>query len=72
VSCQKTKSIERGSSSSTVAESGPGVTDRLASLLPAGGVDKALEGLEPDEICGCRVQLGHTFRSRNRNARSQW
>jgi putative transposase len=47
------KSIERESSSSTVAQSPPReVTDRLAGLLPGEELEKALEGLEPEEITG--------------------
>lgn len=47
------KSIERESSSSTVAQSPPReATDRLAGLLPGEELEKALEGLEPDEITG--------------------
>jgi putative transposase len=53
VSSQKTKSIERESSSSTVAQSLPReVTDRLAGLLPGEELEKALEGLEPEQITG--------------------
>jgi putative transposase len=53
VCSQKTKSIERESSSSTVAQSPPReVTDRLAGLLPGEELERALEGLEPDEITG--------------------
>jgi putative transposase len=53
VSSQKMKSIERESSSSTVAQSPPReATDRLAGLLPGEELEKALEGLEPDEITG--------------------
>jgi putative transposase len=53
VSSQKTKSIERESSSSTVAQSPPReVTDRLAGLLPGEELEKALEGLEPEQITG--------------------
>jgi putative transposase len=53
VSSQKTKSIERESSSSTVAQSAPReVTDRLAGLLAGEELEKALEGLEPEQITG--------------------
>jgi putative transposase len=53
VSSQKTKSIERESSSSTVAQSPPQeVTDRLAGLLPGEELEKALQGLEPEQITG--------------------
>jgi putative transposase len=53
LSSQKTKSIERESSSSTVAQSAPQeVTDRLAGLLPGDELEKALEGLEPEQITG--------------------
>jgi putative transposase len=53
VSSEKTKSIERESSSSTVAQSPPReVTDRLAGLLPGEELEKALEGLEPEQITG--------------------
>jgi putative transposase len=47
------KSIERESSSSAVAPSPPReVTDRLAGLLPGEELEKALEGLGPEEITG--------------------
>jgi putative transposase len=53
LSSQKTKSIERESSSSTVAQSpSPEVTDRLAGLLPGEELEKALQGLEPEQITG--------------------
>jgi hypothetical protein len=53
LSSQKTKSIERESSSSTVAQSSPPeVTDRLAGLLPGEELEKALQGLEPEQIMG--------------------
>jgi putative transposase len=53
VSSQKTKSIERESSSSTVAQSSPQeLTDRLAGLLPGEELEKALQGLEPEQITG--------------------
>jgi putative transposase len=53
LSSQKTKSIERESSSSTVAQSPPQeLTDRLAGLLPGEELEKALQGLEPEQITG--------------------
>jgi putative transposase len=53
LSSQKTKFIERESSSSTVAQSLPQeVTDRLAGLLPGEELERALEGLEPEQITG--------------------
>jgi putative transposase len=53
LSSQKTKSIERESSSSTVAQSSPReVTDRLAGLLPGEELAEALKGLEPEQITG--------------------
>ena len=53
MSSQKTKSIERESSSSTVAQSAPReVTDRLAGLLPGEELAEALKGLEPEQITG--------------------
>jgi putative transposase len=53
VSSQKTKSIEREFSSSTVAQSPPPeLTDRLAGLLPGEELEKALQGLEPEQITG--------------------
>jgi putative transposase len=53
LSSQKTKSIERESSSSDTAQSLPReVTDRLAGLLPAGELKRALEGLDPEQITG--------------------
>jgi putative transposase len=53
LSSQKTKSIERGFSASTAAQSPPRkLTDRLAGLLPAGELERALEGLEPEQITG--------------------
>jgi putative transposase len=53
LSSQETKSIERESSSSTVAQSpSPEVTDRLAGLLPGEELEKALQGLEPEQITG--------------------
>jgi putative transposase len=53
LSSQKTKSIERESSSSTVAQSSPlELTDRLAGLLPGEELEKALQGLEPEQITG--------------------
>jgi putative transposase len=53
LSSQKTKSIERESSSCTVAQSSPpGVTDRLAGLLAGEELEKALQGLEPEQIMG--------------------
>jgi putative transposase len=53
LSSQKTKSIERESSSSTVAQSSPlELTDRLAGLLPGEELEKALRGLEPEQITG--------------------
>jgi putative transposase len=53
LSSQKTKSIERESSSSTVAQSpSPEVTDRLAGLLPGEELERALEGLGPEQITG--------------------
>jgi putative transposase len=53
LSSQKTKSIERESSSSTVAQSPPPeLTDRLAGLLPGEELEKALQGLEPEQITG--------------------
>jgi putative transposase len=53
VSSQKTKSIERESSSSTVAQSAPQeLADRLAGLLPGQELEKALQGLEPEQITG--------------------
>ena len=53
MSSQKSKSIERGSSSSIVAQSSPQeLTDRLAGLLPGEELEKALQGLEPEQITG--------------------
>jgi putative transposase len=53
LSSEKTKSVERESSSSTVAQSPPlEVTDRLAGLLPGEELEQALEGLEPEQITG--------------------
>jgi putative transposase len=53
LSSQKTKSIERESSSSNTAQSlPPEVTDRLAGLLPGDELEKALQGLEPEQITG--------------------
>jgi putative transposase len=53
LSSQKTKSIERVSSSSTVAQSPPReVTDRLAGLLAGEELAEALKGLEPEQITG--------------------
>ena len=53
MSSQKSKSIERESSSSTVAQSPPAeLTDRLAGLLPGEELEKALRGLEPEQITG--------------------
>ena len=53
MSSQKTKSIEKESSSSTVAQSSPPeVTDRLAGLLAGEELEKALQGLEPEQITG--------------------
>jgi len=53
LSSQKTKSIEREFSSSTAAQSPPPeVTDRLAGLLAGDELEKALEGLEPEQITG--------------------
>jgi hypothetical protein len=53
VSSQKSKSIEREFSSSTVAQSSPQeLTDRLAGLLPGEELEKALQGLEPEQITG--------------------
>jgi hypothetical protein len=53
LSSQKTKSIERESSSSTLAQSPPAeVTDRLAALLPGEELERAPEGLEPEQITG--------------------
>jgi hypothetical protein len=53
VSSQKTKPIERESSLSTVAPSPPReVRDRLAGLLAGEELEKALEGLEPEQITG--------------------
>ena len=47
------KSIERESSSSTVAQGSPReLTDRLAGLLPGEELEKALQGLEPEQITG--------------------
>jgi putative transposase len=47
------KSIERESSSSGAAQSPPQeVTDRLAGLLPGEELEKALQGLEPEQITG--------------------
>ena len=53
MSSQKTKSIEREPSSSNTAQSAPQeVTDRLAGLLPGEELEKALAGLEPEQITG--------------------
>jgi putative transposase len=53
LSSQKTKSIERESSSSTDAQSPPlQVTVRLAGLLPGEELERALEGLEVEQITG--------------------
>jgi putative transposase len=53
LSSQKTKFIERECSSSIVAQSlAREVTDRLAGLLPGGELEKALEGLEREQIAG--------------------
>ena len=53
MSSQKTKSIEREFSSSTVAQSSPQeLTDRLAGLLAGEELEKALQGLEPEQITG--------------------
>jgi putative transposase len=53
LSSQKTKSIEKESSSSTVAQSSPlELADRLAGLLPGEELEKALQGLEPEQITG--------------------
>jgi putative transposase len=53
LSTQKTKSIEREPSSSTDAQgSPPEVTDRLAGLLAGEELEKALQGLEPEQITG--------------------
>jgi hypothetical protein len=53
VSSQKSKSIEREFSSSTVAQSSPQeLTDRLAGLLPGEELEKALAGLAPEQITG--------------------
>ena len=53
MSSQKTKSIEREPSSSNTAQSPPQeVTDRLAGLLPGEELEKALQGLEPEQITG--------------------
>jgi putative transposase len=53
LSSQKTKSVERESSSSTVAQSPPPEgTDRLAGLLPGAALESALEGLAPEQITG--------------------
>jgi putative transposase len=53
LSSQKSKSIERECSSSIVAQSFPQeLTDRLAGLLPGEELEKALQGLEPEQITG--------------------
>ena len=53
MSSQKTKSVEREPSSSTVAQSSPQeLSDRLAGLLPGEELEKALQGLEPEQITG--------------------
>ena len=53
MSSQKTKFIESESSSSAVAESPPPeVMDRLAGLLAGGELERALEGLGPEQITG--------------------
>ena len=53
LSSQKSKSIERECSSSIVAQSSPQeLTDRLAGLLPGEELEKALQGLEPEQITG--------------------
>jgi putative transposase len=53
VSSQKTKPIERDFSGTQSTQSPPQeVTDRLAGLLPGEELEKALEGLGPDEITG--------------------
>ena len=53
MSSQKSKSIEREFSSSTVAQSSPQeLTDRLAGLLAGEELEKALQGLAPEQITG--------------------
>jgi len=53
VSSQKTKPVERDFSGTQSTPSAPQeVTDRLAGLLPGEDLEKALEGLEPDQITG--------------------
>jgi len=53
LSSQKTKSGEREFSSSTQSQSLPSeVTDRLAGLLPGEELEKALKGLQPEQITG--------------------
>jgi putative transposase len=53
VSSQKTKPVEREFSVPQSTQSPPqGVADRLAGLLPGEELEKALEGLEPEQITG--------------------
>ena len=53
VSSHKTKPIERDFSGTQSTQSPPPeVTDRLAGLLPGEELEKALDGLEPDQITG--------------------
>jgi len=53
VSSQKTKPVERDFPGTQSTQSPtPEVTDRLAGLLPGEELERALEGLEPDQISG--------------------
>jgi hypothetical protein len=53
VSSQKTKPVERDFSGTQSTQSpSQEVTDRLAGLLPGEDLEKALVGLEPDQITG--------------------
>jgi putative transposase len=49
---QSTKSKRRQPGAETVSGPPDEVVDRLAGLLPAGALEEALEGLEPEEITG--------------------
>ena len=52
MSSQKTKPIERDFSGTHTQGPPQEVTDRLAGLLPGEELEKALEGLEPEQITG--------------------
>ena len=50
---RKTKPVESDLSGAQSTQSAPReVTDRLAGLLPGEDLERALEGLEPDQITG--------------------